>query len=180
MRTALQGGTSLTEITLVVAILGIVAVVAIPSISSYDSELLELAAEEMAEAVRFARSEAIRTGTLHGIHTQNTQLRIRVFRGDTVTTPPTPVYDVYHPVDKKLYDIDFRAHPFVTVDSFSAATSFSGTCNNPSYTVFEENGIPVCSDPMAVRLDQADLTLKKGNASITVTLHGITGRVTIQ
>ena len=180
MRAALQGGASLAEIILVVAILGIVAVVAIPNVSSYDSELVELAAEEVAEAVRFAHSEAIRTGTLHGTRTQTSLTRIRVFRGDTATTPPTPVYDVYHPVDKKLYDIDFSEHPYVTVDDFSAITSFSGTCNNPSYIVFEENGIPLCSDPMTVRLDQADLTLKKGNAAITVTLHGITGRVTIQ
>ena len=180
MRATLQGGTSLIEITLVVAILGIVAVVAIPGISSYDSEQLELAAKEMAEAVRFARNEAIRTGTLKGINTQPSQTRIRVFRGDTSTTPLTPVYDVYHPVDKKLYDVDFRVHPFVTVDDFSSATSFSGTCNNASYIVFEKNGIPLCSDPRTVRLDQADLTLTRGNASITLTLHGITGRVTIQ
>jgi type II secretion system protein H len=175
-----QRGYSLPELLAVVMILGIVAVVAVPDISTTNPDQLELAAEEFAQAMRYARSEAIRTGEPRGFRQNASNNRIRVFRPDTSTSPWTLIYDVYHPVSKKFYDIDLDAHPFAEVSSVSNNRIYRGVCNTPSNVYFDNSGVPRCSDPETVLLDQYDVTLTLGGHSRTVTLHSITGRVTVQ
>ncbi|MCK5664685.1 MAG: prepilin-type N-terminal cleavage/methylation domain-containing protein, partial [Thiotrichaceae bacterium] len=57
-----QAGYSLLELTIVVLITGILAAILIPDISSTPPSQLDLIAEKYASAMRFARSESIRTG----------------------------------------------------------------------------------------------------------------------
>ena len=175
-----QRGYSLLEILLVISILGVVAAVAIPNFSATDPGKLDLAADEIAEAMRFARSEATRTGSPRGFQQDSSQKRIRVFRPDMSATPWTPVYDVYHPVSKKLYDIQLDAHPFASADGISHSRIYRGTCNQSGSVYFDSNGTPWCADPETVLLQQFDVTLSLGPFSRVVTLHGVTGRVTIQ
>ena len=63
---------------------------------------------EVAAALRFARGEAMRTGAYHGVDFSADPggglRRIRVFRVDA-SAPSTPVYDVYHPVDHRPYEL---------------------------------------------------------------------------
>lgn len=175
-----QRGYSLLELVAVVFILGIAASVAIPHISTVDPDGLDIAAEEIAQAMRYARSEAIRTGEPRGFRQSTSNRRIRVFRPDTTTSPWTLNYDVYHPVSKKLYDIELDAHPFAAVSSISHNTVYRGTCNTTENVYFDEGGVPRCADPETVLLDQFDVTLTLDGHSRTVTLHGVTGRVTVQ
>jgi len=172
-------GFTVTELLVVVLVLGIAALVTIPDFSSSNPHKLDLAAAEVAEAVRFARSESVRTGIPHGVFTQAVG-RIRVFWADTGTTPATPTYDVRNPIDKKLYDIDFDTHPFAAGVDFSGIASFQGTCTDDRYIVFDATGAPRCLDPMTVILRSSDKTLAIGAATRVVTIHGITGRVTVQ
>lgn len=175
-----QNGFTLLELLIVVSILGIVAVAAIPNLASTEPYKLSLAAEEIAEAIRFARSEALRTGEPRGFRQQSTAKRIRVFRPDTGTAPWTLNYDVYHPVSKQIYDVDLNNHPFAGADILSRADTFRGTCNTPGNIYFDRNGIPRCADPETVLVEQFDVTLALGPHTRVVTLHGITGRVTVQ
>ena len=92
-----QRGFTLLELTLVSAILGVIAVAALPNLASSDPSRLDLAALQVADAMRYARSEAIRTGVPHGFRQEISQKRIRVMRPDMADTPATLVYDVYHP-----------------------------------------------------------------------------------
>jgi len=180
MRELRSHGVTLVELLLVVMILGVVAVVAIPDFSSGDPAQLDLAAEEFANAMRFARSEAIRTGEPRGFRQKSSTKRIRVFRPDTGTSPWTLNYDVYHPVSKQLYDIQLDDHPFAAADTVSRNRVYRGTCDTPRNVYFDRNGIPRCTDPETVFLDQFNVTLTLGAHTRVVTLHGITGRVTVQ
>ena len=173
-------GFSLLELLIVVTILGIAAAVAIPDLSSTNTNKLELAAEEFAQAMRFARSEAIRTGQPHGFTQQSTARRIRVFRADTGTSPWSLIYDVYHPLSKQLYDIDLDNHAFASANSINRTTAFIGTCDTRRKIYFDNNGIPRCVDPETILLQQFDVSFTLGNHTRVVTLHGITGRVTVQ
>ena len=175
-----QAAFSLLELLIVITILGIVATVAIPSMSSTSINQLELAAEEMAEAMSFARSEAKRTGLPHGFRQQSGAKRIRVFRPDTTVSPWALIYDIYHPISKKLYDIEFDAHPFARVDTISRTPTFFGTCNQTGNIYFDGNGVPRCTDPETVLLSKFAVTLTLGKHSRVVTLNGITGRVSVQ
>lgn len=180
MRKSRSHGVTLVELLVVVSILGVVALVAIPDFSSGNPQTLDLAAEEFANTIRFARSEALRSGNPRGFTQQSSNKRIRVFRLNTVTSPWTPLYDVHHPLSKQLYDIELDEHPFAAADTLTRATTFHGTCNQPGNIYFDSTGIPRCTDPETVLLEQFDIMLTLGGHSRTVTLHGIVGRVTVQ
>ena len=175
-----EQGYTLVELLIVIIILGIAASVAIPDISTTNPGKIDLAAEEFAQAMSFARSEAIRTGQPHGFSQQSSAKRIRVFRADTGTSPWSLIYDVYHPLSKHLYDIQLNTHPFALADNLNRVVSFKGTCNVTDNIYFDSNGIPRCADPETILLQQFDLTFTLGNHTRVVTLHGITGRVTVQ
>jgi len=175
-----ESGYTLGEILIVVSLLGIVAVVAVPSFSSVDPQPLDLAAEETANAMRFARSEAMRLGRPTGFRQQSSQKRIRVFQADTGTSPWTLNYDVHHPHSKHLYDIELDRHPFAAADTLSHNRVYRGTCMKPANVYFDSNGTPWCAEPETVLLEQFDVTLTLGPHSRVVTLHGISGRVTVQ
>ena len=172
-----QAGFSFTELLLVVTIMGIVAAVAIPDSSPTDPYKLEIAGAEFASAMRFAREQSIRTGQPHGFEITPTDKRLRVFRADTGTVPATPVYDQYHPVTKKLYDIDLDTLPFVGAADVANTTSYQGTCTTPMRVQFDAAGRAWCGDPATVLLRTMDVALTHGNHTETVTLRGVSGRV---
>ena len=60
MRKSRSHGVTLVELLVVISILGVVALVAIPDFSSSKPAQLDLAANEFAAAMRFARSESMR------------------------------------------------------------------------------------------------------------------------
>ena len=150
--------------------------VAIPNLSASDPSKLDLAVSEFAEAMRFARAEAIRTGEPHGVRRQSPQNRIRVFSLDQSGTPWTRVYDVRHPVSKKLYDIDLDDHPFARVDAMDSRSSWGASCNDVSTVWFDAIGVPRCLDPgtSLVLSFETDFTL--GGDTRTLVLDPVTGR----
>jgi len=173
-------GFSLLELLLVLMVLGVVAVAAIPDLSSSNSHRLELASEEIAEAMRYARSEALRSGEPRGFQLQTTEVRIRVVSADTSSNPWTPRYDVEHPGVHNFYDIDLATNPNASIDEMSRNAVFHGNCNNPDLVYFDASGIPWCGDGGGPLLEQYDVTLSFGSRLRVVSLHGITGRVTVR
>ncbi len=172
-----QKGMTLIEILLVIAILGIVASVAVPTISAAKLKQLDMASMELAHAIRFARSEAIRTNQAHGIHLDSADTRLRVY---VYTT--SPEYTVYHPINKNLYQIDFDAvsNP---VSIGSKSIKFAGTSLNfQSYIFFEAGtGVPGSSGVGANKmLETADFVLQYHGHERTVSLLPMSGKVTVQ
>lgn len=175
-----QLGMSLLELTLVVAMLGLLALVVVPQFSSTEPAKLELAAEIQAEAMRYARTEAMRRGEPIGFRQQNAQKRMRVFRVDTGTVPWTVYYDLYHPITKQIWDIRLDEHPFAAADAVSTVKDFRGTCNTPSNIYFDVHGTARCTNPETVPLERYEVTLTLDNHTRVVVLDGFSGKVTIQ
>ena len=173
-------GFSLLELLLVLMVLGIVAVAAVPSLSSGDHKRLELATSEIARAIRYARSEALRTGEPRGFQLQLTEPRIRVVSADTSTNPWTPRYDVEHPGVHNFYDIDLTGRSYAGIDGITRNAVFHGNCNNHDLVYFDADGMASCGDSGGALVDQYDVTLSFGSRSRVVSLYGITGRVTVQ
>ena len=176
-----QVGYTLLELVIVVTILAIVAAIVVPAATSTGSDKeLELVAEEFADAMRFARSEAIRTGEPHGFRFLTNQYRIRVFSTDTSGSPWTWVWDVYHPVRKQLHDYTFPQELAGASDPVTHFPVYRGTCDREGVIYFDGNGTPWCLEPETVLLEsyRLDITTPDGQASVN--LDGITGRVTVQ
>ncbi len=181
MRVRTQRGYTLVELVIVVSTIALIAAIAVPATTSNGAnKQLEVAAKEFAAAMRFARSESLRTGKPHGFQQTVSQKRIRVFSLDESTSPPMLVHDIYHPVDKQLYDIELDLQSAAAADSVSHNAVFRGTCNENANAYFDANGTPWCTDPSNVLLESFEVQLDLAGARRTVTVDGITGRVTVQ
>jgi Tfp pilus assembly protein FimT len=173
-----QIGITYIEVISVVVILGILAAVAIPNLSSVDHKKLDLAAEEVAQAIRFARIESIRTAVSHGVIFNTSSDNAKVYRLLSVL----PTYDVYHPVSKKIFILNLRtdaATAGVELQSYGIYYGGSGI-NNP-YLGFSTDGNPKFSffgtDYM---LDSATVTLSYAGQTRVIKVAPMTGRVIVQ
>ncbi len=175
-------GFTLLEMLLVVVIIAITASVALPDFSLGQHYKLETATRDLAQAVRFAREEAIRTKKSHGVNYESAQGLIKVYRLDTSTVPPTPVFDVYHPIDKTLYTLDYSANgKYAPISIYSSALLFGGNTTFRYQLQFDEFGVPNYYNAGAYEmLDSAQFSLTDGTAKMAVLISPMVGRVTMQ
>lgn len=177
---------------IVVIILGIVAAAAMPNLSSTDPKKLDNAANEVAAAIRFARAEAIRTKATCGfnrteedrnkipcgINTDATNDRLRVYS----LPAATPTYDIYHPIDKKLYDIQLKTDAFVGgVDLVSASFVFASAPSSSTNLDFSADGTPkVTSAGTDYMLTSGTITLSYRGQQRVISIAPMTGQVTVK
>jgi prepilin-type N-terminal cleavage/methylation domain-containing protein len=173
-------GFTLLEILLVAAVLGIMALAVIPSVQPYKEQRLDVAAREVAAAIRFARDEALRTGTRHGVIVNAGSQRLQVFWVDTSALPPR-IFDVRDPLDKKLYDLQFATDPVLSGVKVTAASFYyRGRINPTDFVGFNKWGTPKYRDAGTIRLlRDGEIKLGSGDAERVIKIFPITGRVTV-
>ena len=175
-----QSGITYLEIMIAVVILGIVAVGAMPNISSIDPKKLDVAAQTIADAIVFARAESIRTKIPHGINTDVANQRIRVYS----LPVETAIYDVYHPIDKKIYDIQLSTDTQLAgVGLISANFSFEGLFSSSTNLDFNADGMPKYTGGFPQRdymLTSAEIMLSFHEQQRVISIAPVTGRVKVQ
>ncbi len=185
MRTRKECGYSLVELLLVVAMLALIAAVATPGISADDQVKLERAATEVAAALRFARSEALRTGTGHGLTISHVTQKVTVRKYDLTTTPISALDTLMHPVSKQPYDFNVNtgaATAGVTIDNSSDIFEYEVVGRRRSL-IFDASGTPVwimSSGPAAYLLIDGSVELNYEDQMRYVRVSPVTGRVTIE
>lgn len=175
-----QDGRTLLEMLIVVAIIGLVAATAVSSSSSTHLHRLMLAGSEVADAFRFAREEARRTGIVHGVSTDVPNNLIRVFRLDQGPNPNLKVYDVYQPITKQLYAVNIDGTPYAGVVLNGYGGQMVGSCSDPGNIAFDAGGVVRCVQPIATRINNASVELTAGQLVRTVVIDSYSGRVTVQ
>jgi prepilin-type N-terminal cleavage/methylation domain-containing protein len=177
-----QVGYTLVEVLVVVLILGVVAAALLATHGSVDAEqTLEAAAGEVAAALRFARSEAMRTGEPHGVEASTLTQRVRVYQLDISVSPPVVDYSVRHPVDKKLYHLDFSSDPMLApVSVTSVAFWYSGLLVPQGFVGFNPDGTPKYTGASTYMLASGAIDLAAGDQTRVVSVAPMTGRVTVQ
>lgn len=168
-------GYTLVELLAVIVLMGIIASVFFSSSSLNDRQILDLAAREVASALRFARSEALRTNIAHGVRLSSADNRLRVFK---LASPPTEDYTVYHPRDKQLFDIDLDNSYFGSGITAAADFRFGGSATPNEAVAFTKNGVPASPSDLMV-MDSGSVTLSYRGTSLTVTVAAINGQVSI-
>lgn len=182
-------GLSLIELTIVVAILGITALVVIPNYFSADPQKIELAANTVSEALRYARSETMRTGEIHGVlfdtnDAESGAKDIKVFKADLAISPFGNADTRYHPLSKQPYDLWLDKGSFTQNVKFSSTTypfSFQGVAQTKKHIFFTAQGIPVyVDDGVLSRFTGGDIQLAYGGHTRTISIQPITGRVVVE
>ena len=178
-------GVTLTELLVVLIILGLLAAVAAPGLRSADPAKLDFAATQVAEAIRYARSEAMRTGQVHGVTIDQTSQQVIARTIDLSTDPVSGLETVHHPVTRQPIDFDFdieRATLGVQITNAQDVFDFAGSGRQQT-VLFDVNGVPVWIDaagPTTFNLTTGRVELSLGNVQRTVAVAPYTGRVTIQ
>jgi len=172
-------GFTLVEIVAVVAVLAIAGLVLIPTLNPSQPYKLDLVASQIAESIRFAQGEALRTQTPYGVEIDTATNRFRVFRDTSALIPPTPVFDVYHPVSKTFYDLDLEANSATSGVQIAAAPVWIGACTRPDRLGFDAHGTPRCGEPWNIRLQTSRLTVTYQGHTRTIVIDGEVGRVTV-
>ncbi len=180
-----SNGTTLINVMIVVAILSIVSFISIPSFSSSQKYKLDLAIQEIVLALRFARTEAMRTGSVYGIDIDRLSQQVTVYKADLSINPVGQEFIVYHPINKNLYDYNF-------VSDLNLSNIVFDNTNDPfAYTdsvirktlLFDSKGIPFWIDVAggtSVQLQQASVDLSYGRYSQSVQIQPYTGRIIVQ
>ena len=177
-----QRGFTVAELLVVVIILAVVASIALPDLRSSDSGKTELAAAEVAEALRFARSEALRTGDTHGVQVDEATGRFLARRVNLSTVPFSTDVILRHPVSKQPYDFNVGGPGPTAGVSTNVNFKFVGN-RRENDLLFTAEGVPVYIDTGAgtvIHLDQGLVSLKLGAQKSTVKVAPLTGRVTVQ
>ncbi len=180
---AAHGGHTLVELLMVLMIVAIAAAIVLPGADPVVPSALDVAVGEVAQALRFAQSDAIRTGSYRVVRIDVTDNSVRVFALDMAATPPVEdtAHPLSHPVDKKKYEFDFAqgaATAGVTVTS-SVFTFADGS--SASQLGFGADGSPVnVLGPNPQGLVGTGLVqLAYGAFQRTVSVDAATGRVTL-
>lgn len=168
-------GYTLVELLAVIALMGIIASVFFSTSSLNDRQTLDLAAREVASAFRFARSEALRTNVAHGVRLSAADNRLRVFK---LATPAVEDYTVYHPRDKKLFDLDLDNSYFGNGVTAIADFRYGGSATPNEAVAFTKDGVPVSSVDLTM-MDVGNVTLSYRGATLTVTVSASNGQVSV-
>jgi len=180
-----QAGYTLTELIVVITIIGIIAAVAVPTLSSSSDAKLRLAAEEVSSAIRFARSEAIRTGEGHGLTVSQSTQQITVRKYDIGVVPITTLATLTHPINKHPYNFNVNTSSRtagVTISNSSDAFDYGSEGQRRSL-IFDSHGLPIWivgSDPTRHLLEGGSIELSYGSQTRVVSVASVTGRVTVQ
>jgi len=176
-------GFTLLELLIVITILGIAALVAIPHLISTGTKKLEVAADEVVMALRYAKSQAIRTGKPHGVRITAADNHVRVFELD-MSNPPIDSADeitLRHPHDKKFYDLAINTDIETSGTGISISDfRFGGNPTPYESVVFNAKGTPIriASDGATSLMDQGEVRLNQGGTISIVQVDAVTGRVT--
>ena len=165
-------GVTLVEMVTVVAIVAIVASLAMPKSDSAADFAAEAIASEIARAARFARREAIRTGTYQQVSMDPATQVLKVYQpnGPTAT----------HPVDKRPYEIGFAGNAMPRATIVSSVFKYDKK-PNAIYASFAPDGSPAEVDPKSSSFplkEEGRITIRYGNAERVVKVAPVTGRVT--
>lgn len=174
-----QQGVTYIELMIVVLILAVISVIAIPESSSNNHRKLDLAAEEVTQAIRFARIEAMRTSTPYGVFFKTSTEEVKIYR----LVAETPTYDVYHPIDKKIYTLNLKIDRATEgVEIVSHSIQYQGVTGNKEYIGFNMHGNPKFFDAGIdhMLINAASITLSYAGQNRIINVSPMIGRVTTQ
>ena len=178
-------GITLADTLIAVAIMSMFAAIAFPSFTSSGKYQLDLAKNEVVAAIRFARSEAMRTGEIYGVDIDRATKQITIYKADLTAVPIAQEFIAHHPVNKNQYDYSFDSDlniKNVNIINTTEPFLFSDSVRRKSL-LFDAKGTPIWFDSNTssiFQLSSASVELSLGGQSQTVNVQPFNGRVFVQ
>ncbi len=177
-------GFTLVEITIVVMILAIVAAaLTLGPPTGESQQKVDLTAEAVAMALRFARSEALRVGEDRGGAVVTSTGRVFAAEPDLSSGTVALGQILLNPLDKRDYDFTVGELPGalgVEIAGASNPFQFLGLASPQFAVIFDASGLPFyLNGGTRYPLTSGVVTLRHGNAERRVLLSKA-GRVTLQ
>ena len=179
-------GHTLVELLVVLAILGIVAQLALPQMEPASALRADAAAREVAQALRFAQSEAQRTGAWYMASCDTAGNSVGIARVNLKALPPAPdlAAPVLHPIDKKDYQIVFSSAQSTTGASIASCAFTYADGKTVPQLVFGADGAAVnLTGPNAPDIKpltgSSQIVVAAGRVRRAVQVSAPSGRVTI-
>ena len=179
-------GHTLVELVLVVSLIAVAVAIAMPTTTVVAQARVDAAVTEVAQAVRFAQSEAIRTGVDCVVSLDTATGRVRIFQLNRGPTPP--IEDVAKPVfypiaGEKKYDFVLGEMPASTGVKIASAVFTFADSSTTAQLGFSATGNPVNvqgpnpADEIALA-GTGKVTIAYGDISSSIIVDAATGRVT--
>jgi Tfp pilus assembly protein FimT len=180
----LETGLTLGEMLVTVVILAIVATVAMPLLSSNDPQKLGVAAEETANTLRYALSEAKRTGGYVLVDGKTTVGRLKLYYSNSSANfPPTAgTSSINDPLTKRAMDLNLASSPFSQGVTLTPQFRAGGNAQTqllvgPGVSQMQGfNGAGANQGPLQAN---SGVLLSLGSQSVLVSLNQTTGLVTL-
>lgn len=179
MKKIAQRGFTLVEMLIVIVILGIVAKVAIPLLSSNDPQKLSVAAEETANLLRFAISEAKRTGGYVLVDGKSTAGQLKLYNSDSNANSSSVIND---PLTKRAAILNVKDNAFsqgVTLTSQFRAGGQAWTQLLIGPGLTQMRGFDGASNDQGLLEANSGVRLTLGSQGVTVSINQTTGLVTL-
>ncbi len=178
----LKLGFSLLEMMVTIALLGIFVLSITVHFSSTDPIALDLASSRIADALRYTRDEAMRSGEVHGVQVNIKTQRVIVYKADTSTDPIGIETVLRDPVSKQPYDLDINE---ITIGESIKLSNSSDpflfvTYGRGKDLLFDKNGVPLWIDAAKpYRLTDGIVLLSSNQQQRSITINPYTGRVSV-
>ena len=175
-------GLTLAELLVTTAILAVLAAAAVPLLSTNDPQKLNVAAAETANLLRFALSEARRTGGYVLVDGKSTAGRLKLFNSNASgQVPPTSgTSAIADPLTKLATDLNVQAGAFSTGVTLTPQFQAGGSAW-PQLLIGPGLSSLQGFDSSAKGALQANsgVVLSYGGKSVTVGINAVTGLVTL-
>ena len=172
-------GFTLVEMLVTITILGTVANAVVPLLSSNDPQKLSVAAEETANTLRFALSEAKRTGGYVLVDGKNTSGHIKLYYSTNNANLTTSITD---PLTKRTADLNVANSAFS--NGVTLAPQFrAGGSSRPQLLIgpglSQMQGFDGVTSPEGTLQANSGVLLALGSQSVLVSVNQATGLVTL-
>ncbi len=170
-------GVTLLEILAVIGIVAALATIAVPSADPANGLAADSAAQEVAQALRFAQREAMRTGAWHAVKLDAATQTVRLYR---LRMPAASVEDttvkVRHPLDRRDYLLSLSGSATLAEARFEFDKI--GATN---VVAFDPAGTPVgvISTTDVKALKAGLVRIRRGDQERILTLAPVTGRISL-